>query len=152
MKKNILFFGIIIIVIILSILLIDINLDGGIKDDEQIGTISLVIDVQTLIGKNDNIPNDGIIYTNDVAIYEGDTAFTILQRVTEKEKIAFDYTGLFDSRYVRGIAGIYEFDYGATSGWLFSVNGEKPNVSSANYILEDGDKVCWLYSCTKGDS
>ncbi|MBR0598271.1 S-layer homology domain-containing protein [Sinanaerobacter chloroacetimidivorans] len=49
--------------------------------------------------------------------------------------------------YVERIDGIGEFDLGANSGWLYSINGYTPPTTSADdYILRDGDVVLWYYT------
>lgn len=47
--------------------------------------------------------------------------------------------------YVSAIGGLAEFEYGGKSGWMYSVNGNTPNVSCEKYVLKDGDTVSWYY-------
>ena len=47
--------------------------------------------------------------------------------------------------YVSAIGGLAEFEYGGSSGWMYSVNGSTPNVSCGKYVLKDGDRVSWYY-------
>ncbi len=47
--------------------------------------------------------------------------------------------------YVSAIGGLAEFEYGGSSGWMYSVNGTAPNVSCGKYVLKDGDRVSWYY-------
>ena len=47
--------------------------------------------------------------------------------------------------YVSAIGGLAEFEYGGSSGWMYSVNGSAPNVSCGKYVLKDGDRVSWYY-------
>jgi hypothetical protein len=49
--------------------------------------------------------------------------------------------------YVRGIGGLAEKEHGATSGWMYSVNGTTPSVAASSYKLENGDRVSWYYTC-----
>ena len=53
--------------------------------------------------------------------------------------------------YVAGIDGLYEFDCGKNSGWMYRVNGKFPNYMAGKCTLHDGDKVEWLYTCVRGD-
>lgn len=48
--------------------------------------------------------------------------------------------------YVSAIGGLAEKEHGATSGWLYSVNGTTPGVSCSSYVLQDGDDVQWFYT------
>lgn len=47
--------------------------------------------------------------------------------------------------YVAAIGGLAEKEYGATSGWMYSVNGVTPNTACSNYVLSNGDRVVWYY-------
>jgi hypothetical protein len=50
--------------------------------------------------------------------------------------------------YVSSVAGIAEFDYGATSGWLFEVNGDESILQASNlYTLSADDELVWFYTC-----
>lgn len=48
--------------------------------------------------------------------------------------------------YVSAIGGLAEKEHGASSGWMYSVNGTAPAVSCSSYILRDGDSVQWYYT------
>ncbi len=47
--------------------------------------------------------------------------------------------------YVSSIGGLAEKEHGATSGWMYSVNGVTPMTACSNYKLSNGDKVVWYY-------
>lgn len=47
--------------------------------------------------------------------------------------------------YVEGINGRFEFDEGPSSGWVYTVNEERPSVSSDEYEVEADDKIIWEY-------
>lgn len=47
--------------------------------------------------------------------------------------------------YVAAIGGLAEKEHGASSGWMYSVNGNVPMTSCSNYKLSDGDVVSWYY-------
>ena len=51
--------------------------------------------------------------------------------------------------YVSAIGGLAEKEYGATSGWLYTVNGAQPATAANNYELSDGDVVRWVYSVSE---
>lgn len=48
--------------------------------------------------------------------------------------------------YVAAIGGLAEKEHGASSGWMYSVNGKTPMTSCSSYRLSDGDSVSWYYS------
>ena len=51
-----------------------------------------------------------------------------------------------DNAYVRGIASLYEFDFGDLSGWTYTVNGTRPAVGAGACPLENGDVIVWEYT------
>ena len=53
--------------------------------------------------------------------------------------------------YIAGINNLYEFDYGELSGWIYSVNGVQADVGCGQYLLSDGDKIKWEYTCNLGE-
>ncbi len=76
-----------------------------------------------------------------ISWYQGMTALSLLQQ--SGLTISYDASG----SYVRGINGIYEFDYGAGSGWMYSVDGVTPPTTPANqYMLSESDEVRWYYT------
>ncbi len=104
--------------------------------------------------KRDIIPKDGVVFAKkEVVFYEGETVFDVISRETKKAKIHLDFEKnvALDSIYIKGIANIYEMDCGDLSGWLFKVNGLMPNYSYAQYKLEEGDTIEFLYSCDMGN-
>ncbi|KYG90536.1 hypothetical protein A0U40_06065 [[Bacillus] sp. KCTC 13219] len=83
-------------------------------------------------------------------LFAGETAFDVLRRVTEENGIALSYRQTEYGVYIDGIAGLYEFDRGALSGWMYRVNGHFPSYSAANYVLSANDSVEWLYTTDLG--
>jgi len=51
--------------------------------------------------------------------------------------------------YVSAINGLAEREHGASSGWVYSVNGTEPNTACSNYVLVDGDSVTWTYTAVE---
>lgn len=104
--------------------------------------------------KRSLVPADGILLrTQKIEFKPGDTAFDVLKRVTKEKKIhmSFVKTPALNSYYVEGIANLYEFDCGPTSGWLYQINGKTMGIGSSNYKLKDGDQIAWKYTCELGD-
>ncbi len=102
----------------------------------------------------DVIPADGIILKQTkVSFEEGETAFDVLKRELKNRGIhmEFNYTPVYKSYYIEGIANLYEFDFGELSGWIYKVNGIAPNVASSSYVLKTGDTLEFVYSCELGN-
>lgn len=104
-------------------------------------------------GKADILPAGGVLLAEcAVEPQEGETAFSLLQRVTREQGIQMEasFTPGTGSAYVEGIGNLYEFDCGQRSGWLYFVNGISPGYSSSEYTLKPGDRVEWVYTCDMG--
>lgn len=54
------------------------------------------------------------------------------------------FTG--SSSYVSSIDGLYAGMYGASSGWMYSVDGVTPMRAASAYGITDGDAIRWHYS------
>jgi len=96
------------------------------------------------------VPQDGAIYGEKaVAIQSGDTVFSVLLRETKANKIQMESatSPVYQTEYVKGIANIYEKDFGSASGWMYTVNGKQPPVAASGFKLKSGDKIQWLYVC-----
>lgn len=96
----------------------------------------------TIIGDN----NIGTIFNQNVEIEENSTVFDLLMKVSNEQGISVSYVGNNESAYVRGINGLFEFDRGPLSGWVFRVNGNVPNVGAGVQNLNNGDNVLWYYT------
>lgn len=92
---------------------------------------------------NYQVPAGGKIFEKKMKIEEGDTVMDVLKRTGVELDIS--------KGYVAGIDGLYEFDCGKNSGWMYRVNRKFPNYMAGKCTLHDGDKVEWLYTCVRGD-
>jgi hypothetical protein len=100
----------------------------------------------TIIGPTDM----GTVLDTETEYIEGETVLDVLKRVTRERRIQMAYRGRNATAYVEGINSVYEFDYGAESGWLYSVNGHFPNRSAGIWDVEAGDHIRWLYTVDLG--
>ncbi len=100
-----------------------------------------------------HLPKNGIVYASENAAFkDGETVFDVLKRELTHNKIHMEFSGNsgYGSMYIEGINNLYEYDCGELSGWTYKVNGEFPKVGCSKYVLKQGDKVEWLYSCDLG--
>lgn len=103
--------------------------------------------------KKSIVPHDGVIFSErEVVFYEGESVFNVTLREMKKNKIHMEFvnTPIYNSAYIEGIGNIYEYDCGELSGWLYSVNGWFPNYGCSRYMLKQGDKIEWQYTCDLG--
>lgn len=123
-----------------------------VSDNKQ-NTANVVISIScsNAVGKTDKAPKNGIILDDtELSISNGETVFDMLVKISKQNKILLDYNGDSDTIYVRGINGLYEFDCGELSGWMYKVNGKTPNVGCSAYTLKDGDVIEWVYTTNLG--
>lgn len=112
------------------------------------------------------IPSDYQIFKEKkVLLNKNESAFDLLERVCKENmcsdkckycekngiQLEFNYTPAFESYYIEGIHQLYEKDCGTKSGWVFKVNGQVSDMGSNNYIVKNGDKIEWLYTCNSGE-
>lgn len=135
---------------------------GSSAETETVGACTVSISCATILdnrghlnaAKADYVPDDGVILpTTEVTFTAGETAFDLLHRVCRENNIPMEssWSPLYKSAYIEGIANLYEFDCGKLSGWMYSVNGEFPNYGCSAYALQDGDVICWVYTCDLGE-
>ncbi len=125
--------------------------------ENAIGTVTMTIRCDTVAGsgKNDHIPEDGIILdVTEFDLAEGETVYDILTEAARTYGIQVENTGnsghAHGMVYIAGINYLYEYDFGDLSGWVYHVNGITPSRGCGDYILSDGDRIEWLYTCELG--
>ena len=105
---------------------------------EATGKITFSVDCSLVSDKK-------LIEKTTVDIGDNDTAYSVLIRVCRENRLTVINSGTALSPYITGIGGIYEAEYGQTSGWGYKVNGVSPSVGSGAYKLSDGDVLEWIY-------
>ena len=103
--------------------------------------------------KKSFVPADGVVLQKtEVPFEKGETVYDVLYRVCREKKIHLEskYTPVYQTYYVEGIHQLYEFDCGNLSGWVYFVNGVKPNYGCSGYKVSQGDVIQWSYTCHAG--
>lgn len=134
----------------------------AVREPEQ-AYVTISIDMITLLdrmsslqeNKRAYVPSNGwVLQPIQVEIQEGDTVFTVLQRITSRNRIPMEYQGssanAYQTVYIQGIAHIYEYDCGNLSGWMYFVNGAFVNAGASAYKVKAGDNITWRYTCESG--
>ena len=94
------------------------------------------------------IPSDGyLLHKTKAALKSGDTVSDVLKRVAKAKKLSVSFKS---ANYVEGIGGLYEFDGGSKSGWMYSVNGTFPNEACNEKKVSNGDEIAWRYTLDLG--
>lgn len=81
--------------------------------------------------------NQGEFYSGHLTLSEGASVYDALC----ESKVVFQG----NKKYVKSINGLAEKEYGGTSGWIFTVNGEMVMAGCGKTELADGDTVIWSY-------
>ena len=117
------------------------------------GTVTMAIRCDVIRGLpgSERFPADGeIMPLTEFAIEENENALDLLYDAVRAYGLQIEVDGVsgetVNTAYVRGIASLYEFDFGDLSGWTYTVNGERPAVGCGAYSLHDGDRVMWIYT------
>lgn len=116
------------------------NLQSAGGGSPQEKTVELTVTLQEI--------NAGILINHKkVSLSDGDSVYDILAREVGEENL--ETTGSGDTIYVAGIKHngkwYREFDKGAKSGWLYTINGSTVSKSCGAVYPEAGDKIIWKY-------
>ncbi len=83
-----------------------------------------------------------------VEVNKGAKVYDVFKKVLDEN--GYDYIGAEDNYVSRIITpdgvSLGEFDNGALSGWMYTVNGKHPGVGLRAYTLSDGDDIIWHYT------
>jgi len=117
------------------------------------GTVTMEIRCDVILGLDGSeyFPADGIIMQKtEFSIDEGENALDLLYDAVKAYQLQVEVDGIsgdvVETAYVRGIASLYEFDFGDLSGWTYTVNGVRPPVGCGACTLSDGDEIAWVYT------
>lgn len=99
-------------------------------------------------GHSEYVPANGyIIKGYKYTAKAGFTAYDALKKACEDNDIKLTAKSTMYGTYISGINNIDEFDCGSQSGWMYSINGNRPNVSASSQRVTDGDEITFEYVC-----
>ncbi|HUV01836.1 MAG TPA: PGF-pre-PGF domain-containing protein, partial [Desulfobacteria bacterium] len=85
--------------------------------------------------------------TNKIFTIEYQTALGALQTASEIKGFEYKLEEWDFGPFVYSIGDKQKYDEGATSGWMYRVNGEDPpNVGAHDYSVDVGDELIWYFS------
>lgn len=90
-------------------------------------------------------PDSVLLDSKQLAYTSGISAYTVLKNYSGLS-VTSAWNSTYGGYYVSAISNFKELDYGGMSGWLYSVNGAKPNVSASSCTLSAGDSILWFYT------
>lgn len=97
--------------------------------------VKLKVDATAAVEKGWN--KDAIIFDDTVTVPENGNVNDAL----EASKIVYSISG----GYVTAIEGLGEGEYGETSGWSYTINGEYPTEGVEKSVLSANDEVVFVY-------
>ena len=106
--------------------------------------VTIRVDCSAAVGRAEGLPGDGTMLEGKYALSSGDSVYDVAARVLRYEGIDFATKG-GRAVYISGIGGLEEFDMGAESGWIYTVNGDTPGVNCGEYQPENGDEIVFKY-------
>lgn len=99
-------------------------------------------------GHSEYVPANGyIIKGYKYTAKAGFTAYDALKKACEDNGLKLTAKSTMYGTYVSGINNIDGFDCGSQSGWMYSINGNRPNVSASSQRITDGDEITFEYVC-----
>lgn len=108
-----------------------------------VNPISVSISMQD--NADDDVTVDGFqaVEKTEFTVEEGSNALDATQLfcVSNDIPIELDSAGT----YIVSMAGAGEKDVEATTGWIYTINGESVSVGANEIILEEGDEISWEF-------
>jgi len=77
-----------------------------------------------------------------------DTAYSVIEKATKENKLAFQIQEYDFGKLVLAIDG---YSNSSEAFWIYFVNGESGQVAADHYDLKPGDKVEWKYLAPEGE-
>ena len=124
-------------------------------------TCTVAVDCTTVYERLDEfseyepvVPEGGIVIAEmEVTLPAGSSVYDFLLEAAKQSNIAVSHEGsdALANFYIDGINGLFEFDCGDLSGWMYFVDGESPNKTCGDYIVGDGQKIEFRYTCNLGE-
>ncbi|SEK76975.1 DUF4430 domain-containing protein [Ruminococcus albus] len=115
---------------------------AAVTEDGEFVTIR--VDCSAAVGRAEGLPEDGTMLDGKYALTEGESVYDVTARVLRYEGIDFGTKG-GRAVYISGIGGLEEFELGAESGWIYTVNGTAPGINCGEYQPECGDEIEFVY-------
>lgn len=112
-------------------------------------TVSISITCKNAVDYGADVPQSGyFLKSSNYTVKNGSTVFDVLSKACSENSISLSYSS---PSYIKGIGGLYEFDCGGGSGWMYRVNGNIPMTPVNKYILKDSDTIELYYVTSSTD-
>lgn len=140
----------------------DINFDMNGKEIAGYVTLSFEDNAKRPVGSKVANSLGTIIGATEVPYANGESVAAVTLRLLDAKGIQANYNGSTSNGFYLAaiqnfrVNGVYysslgEFDAGSGSGWMYSVNGEFPQIDASSYDAESGAVICWKYTSALGE-
>ena len=107
------------------------------------------------------VPLGTIIVPTRVPFKWGENVAQVTKRLLDKLNIGMRYSGTLTANFYLGAISNFElngtpygsmgeFDAGAGSGWMITLNGTFINAGASDFQVKNGDTIQWKYTCQVG--
>lgn len=90
--------------------------------------------------------NNELIASGSVSVEKGQSVYEGLVKFADENGFAITVNSPGKYAYITSIAGLYEKQHGANSGWLYQVNKVTPNLGSGHIKINQDDQIIWYYT------
>lgn len=90
--------------------------------------------------------NNELLASGSVSVEKGQSVYEGLQKFANTNGFSITVNSPGKYAYITSIAGLYEKQHGANSGWLYQVNGVTPNLGSGHVKINQDDQIIWYYT------
>jgi hypothetical protein len=90
----------------------------------------------------------GRVMTFPVKYSDGDSAYSVVERATKDNKLAFQIQEYDFGKLVLAIDG---YSNSSEAAWIYFVNGESGQVAADHHDIKQGDVVEWKYLAPEGE-
>lgn len=107
---------------------------------DQTTNSSITVKVQVLYPEESTLTN----LTGEITLPKDATPLDALNALAKNEGAKVSMSN-GSSSYVQGVGEIFEKEYGKSTGWAYTVNGESIRKAASEYKLADEDEVIWKF-------
>ena len=139
-----------------DVVLEDKTSDESASSAKSYSTCTISIQCKSILDNMDNLesgkakyvpPSGVILSTSTIEFKDGETVYDVLKRSCTAAGIPMSARKSSMGMYVEGINNLFEFDCGGASGWVYTVNGSRPNHACSEHTLSNGDSIVWKFTC-----
>lgn len=118
---------------------------GGGSADSSVSTSREPQHIAVSVSISSSAVGNPVSASGTVEVEAGATVYDALMALAGSQGISINASDTVFGMYVSNIGGLAEKAHGGQSGWVYTVNGQRINVSASSCTLSAGDSVQWSY-------